>query len=113
MVIQNIKIDVTFCWLINYKLLFYFILLVWLIDLLFWVEANSRANYPVKAALNEMCNSGILQVGNEAVKYCISLYAMNVINVGLKYDIAAWNCHPIPGTFQPFSNSYIKKSRSK
>ena len=63
----------------------------------FWVEANSRVNYPVKAALNDMCNAGMLDIDNEIIKYCVSWYAMNVIKVGLQYAIGAWNCHPIPG----------------
>jgi len=73
----------------------------------FWVEANSRANYPVKAALNELHNAGMLDMGNESIRYCVSWYAIHVIKVGLQYAVGAWNCHPIPGKKMLIESKYI------
>ena len=37
-----------------------------------WVEVNARVNYPIKRALQEMSDSGELDMDNEVHKYCTS-----------------------------------------
>ena len=62
-----------------------------------WPEVNSRVNYPIKSVLVEMDNSNEIDMGNEAVKFCVSKVACMVAGFGLQVVISSWNEHPIAG----------------
>ena len=62
-----------------------------------WVEVNTRINYPVKAALFELVERGLIDLGNELHKNSVPWFALNVIAPGINLFVACWNNHPIPG----------------
>lgn len=66
-----------------------------------WVEMNCRANYPIKSALVEMENNGIIDMEDDVTKSCISWVTRQVVEVGLGYAVNSWNSHPIPGNSAP------------
>lgn len=70
-----------------------------------WVEVNCRTNYPIKRALVQMENDGVIDMEDEVTKFCISWVAKKVVEVGLSYVVNSWNSHPIPG-----KESYCKKN---
>ena len=63
----------------------------------FWLEANTRVNYPIKVALVDFDNRRIFDIDNMVHRYCVSLVTCKVASFGLQTCIAAWNEHPIPG----------------
>ena len=63
----------------------------------FWVEVNTRVNYPIKAALIDFDNRSIFDIDNMVHRYCVSWVTCKVASFGLQTCIAAWNEHPIPG----------------
>ena len=65
----------------------------------FWVEVNSRVNYPIKNALVEFDNSSLFDMDDETERFCVSWVAMKVANYGLNICVGAWNAHPIAGEF--------------
>lgn len=66
-----------------------------------WVEMNCRTNYPVKHALVQMENEGVIDMEDEVTKYCVSWITRQVVEVGLEYAVSSWNSHPIPGKRVP------------
>jgi len=44
-----------------------------------------------------MDNSNEIDMGNEAVKFCVSKVACMVAGFGLQVVISSWNEHPIAG----------------
>lgn len=70
-----------------------------------WVEVNCRTNYPIKRALVQMENDGVIDMEDEVTKFCVSWVAKKVVEVGLSYVVNSWNSHPIPG-----NESYCKKN---
>ena len=63
-----------------------------------WVEVNGRVNYPIKAVLVEMEESGEIDLENDHVKFCVSWFTMHVAHIGTTLFVAAWNEHRISGT---------------
>ena len=61
------------------------------------MEMNRRTNYPLKRALVQMENEGAIDMEDEVTKYCVSWVTRQVVEVGLRYAVNSWNCHPIPG----------------
>ena len=61
-----------------------------------WVEVNTRVNYPVKTALLEMLEQGEINLDDLLHRFCISLFSIKVVSVGIDF-IKSWNNHPIPG----------------
>ena len=37
-----------------------------------WVEVNSRVNYPLKEALNELVEANAIDLADKKVKFCVS-----------------------------------------
>ena len=62
-----------------------------------WVEANTRVNYPIKAALVDLGNRKLFDMENMVHRYCVSWVTCKVGEYGLQTCIASWNEHPIPG----------------
>ena len=60
----------------------------------FWVEVNSRANYPIKHALKQM-EEDIIDMECDGTKFCVSEVTQEVALYGLQ----AWNNHVIHGSF--------------
>ena len=65
----------------------------------FWVEINTRVNYPVKACLIGMEENGEIDMESSMQKFCVSWFAIRVCCLGTKLAIQAWNEHTIPGIF--------------
>ena len=58
---------------------------------------NHRVNYPIKRKAIEMEESGIIDMGDQTFKFCVSFVCVNVASVGVKRFVSAWNSHPIAG----------------
>lgn len=63
----------------------------------FWVEINTRVNYPVKACLIAMEESCEIDMDSAVHKFCVSWFAIRVCSVGTTLAVQAWNDHPVPG----------------
>ena len=61
-----------------------------------WVELNRRVTYPLKRVLTDMDNGGVINLGSDAVKFCVSIVVQAVAKVGMKRMIMAWNAHSLP-----------------
>ena len=48
-----------------------------------WVKVNCRTNYPIKRALVQMENDGVIDMEDEVTKFCVSWVAKKVVEVGL------------------------------
>lgn len=68
-----------------------------MIEIIIWVEVNSRVNYPVKTVLLEMVEDELINMENELHKFCVSWFSIRVLAVGINLFVASWNNHPIPG----------------
>ena len=44
-----------------------------------------------------MEESGIIDMGDQTTKFCVSFVCVNVASVGVKRFVSAWNSHPIAG----------------
>jgi len=62
-----------------------------------WVEVNTRVNYPVKTALTWMQQNMVIDLDCPVTKYCVSLMAGKLRQVGIQLHVHAWNSHRIPG----------------
>lgn len=60
-----------------------------------WVEVNARVNYPIKASLVMLKESGEINMDNSCHQYCTSWFTIGVANVGTILVVQAWNNHPI------------------
>ena len=63
-----------------------------------WVEVNARVNYPIKAIMNEMIHTDIVDISDDSTKFCISWVLSQVSEYGRKMFVNSWN-HTIPSTF--------------
>ena len=54
-------------------------------------------NYPIKHALVRMQQQNVLDMGCPVTKFCVSMMAGKLCQVGIQNHIAAWNDHRIPG----------------
>lgn len=61
-----------------------------------WVELNRRVSYPIKRILVHMTETGLIDMGDDACKYSVSLIASNVAKVGMQQFISSWNAHSVP-----------------
>ena len=61
-----------------------------------WVELNKRVTYPVKRVIVSMDNDRIVNMDQQATKFCVSTVLCRVCEVGMERMITAWNSHPIP-----------------
>ena len=48
-----------------------------------WAEVNPRINYPVKAILVELMDSGDIDIDNSLQLFCISWITIRVLSVGV------------------------------
>ena len=53
-------------------------------------------NYPLKAALHELCDADLIDISEASTKFCVSAVARNVAEVGVQRFVRAWNEHTIP-----------------
>ena len=65
----------------------------------FWVEVNSRVNYPIKHAVKQMEEEDIIDMECDGVKFCVSGVTQEVPLYGFQTTVQAWNNHVIPGSF--------------
>ena len=63
----------------------------------FWVEINSRVNYPIKQVIIAMQARDEIDLDSPIHKFCISWYTQRVAHVGTSMAVHPWNAHPIPG----------------
>lgn len=66
----------------------------------FWVEVNSRVNYPIKRLLIEMSEVGDISMDDVVHKYCTSWFTIQITNAGMKLLVASWNNHPLPSMWK-------------
>ena len=59
---------------------------------------NARVNYPIKAIMNEMVHTDIVDISDDSTKFCVSWVLCRVSEYGLKMFVNSWNHHPIPST---------------
>ena len=64
----------------------------------FWVEINTRVNYPVKTALVEMERSSQIDMEHPMHRFCVSWVAIRVCSVGTRLAVEAWINHRVSGT---------------
>ena len=61
-----------------------------------WVEMNHQVTYPLKRAIIEMDNQGLINMQSDMDKFCVSEIVQAVAAVGMIRMIVAWNHHSIP-----------------
>lgn len=47
----------------------------------------------------EMVEGEEIDMDNETTKFCVSWFAMQIVNEATTMFISSWNSHPIPGMF--------------
>lgn len=65
----------------------------------FWVEVNARVNYPIKNALRDMEQRGVIDMEFEDTQFFVSSVTLRVAKVGMQRTVEAWNHHSIPGMY--------------
>ena len=60
---------------------------------------NARVNYPMKAIMNEMVHTDIVDISDDLTKFCVSWVLCRVSEYCLKMFVNSWNLHTIPSTF--------------
>lgn len=63
------------------------------------MEVNARVNYPIKNALRDMEQRGVIDMEREDTKFYVSSITLRVATVGMQRTVDAWNHHPIPGVY--------------
>lgn len=63
----------------------------------YWVEVNSRVNYPIKRALQDMEENCDINMDDNLDRFCTCWVAMRVVQVGVDRQVQAWNYHTIRG----------------
>ena len=63
----------------------------------FWVEVNSRVNYPIKHALNTMEEDSFISLECNQTKFFVSQVTQRLAYFGMQTTVRAWNNHHIPG----------------
>ena len=63
----------------------------------FWVEVNTRVNYPIKSCLIYLEERRDFNLDLEDHKFCVSWFAMRVSNIGTQMAVQSWNNHCTPG----------------
>lgn len=61
------------------------------------MEVNARVNYPIKYALRDMEQRGVVDMELECTKFYVSSVSLRVASVVMKRTVNTWNHHPIPG----------------
>ena len=61
------------------------------------MEVNARVNYPIKNALRDMEQRGVIDMELECTKFYVSSVSLRVASVGMQRTVNAWNYHPISG----------------
>ena len=62
----------------------------------FWVEVNARVNYPIKNALRDMEQRGVIDMEFEHTQFFVSSVTLRVAKVGMQRTVEVWNHHSIP-----------------
>ena len=77
----------------------------------FWIQANTRVNYPIKAPLVDFDNSSFFGIDNMVHCYCVSWVTCKVTSFRLQTYIAAWNEHQslVKGFIFMVSDNHILK----
>jgi hypothetical protein len=63
----------------------------------YWVETNSRVNYPLKAILQEAEEAGEISTSDVVFKFSVGVITRRVAQVGVQRQVDAWNRHAIRG----------------
>jgi hypothetical protein len=63
----------------------------------FWVEVNSRVNYPIKQALVSMEEDNFINMECINTKFFVSMVTQRLAYFGMQTTVQSWNNHPIPG----------------
>ena len=56
-----------------------------------WPEVNSRENYPIKLAMNDIVERNNIDVLDPVMKHCISWVTMYVSKPGIEHFVRTWN----------------------
>jgi hypothetical protein len=62
-----------------------------------WPEVNARINYPLKNILVDLEEREIIDLADDAMKYCVSWYTCTVAAEGMSRFVSSWNHHKIQG----------------
>ena len=63
----------------------------------FWVEVNSRVNYPIIHMLNTMKEDSFISLECNQTKFFVSQVTQRLAYFGMQTTVRAWNNHHIPG----------------
>eukprot|EP00111_Clytia_hemisphaerica_P017968 TCONS_00053190-protein len=63
----------------------------------FWPEVNSRVNYPLKRALNQLAEMHY-DLTDPLSKFCISWVTLFVVKDSAQHLVNSWNHHRVPGS---------------
>ena len=70
---------------------------------------NARVNYPMKAIMNEMVHTDIVDISDDLTKFCVSWVLCRVSEYCLKMFVNSWNLHTIPSTFSLICSKILIK----
>ena len=74
-----------------------------------WVEVNARVNCPIKAIMNEMVHTDIVDISDDSTKFCVSWVLCSLSEYGLQIFVNSWNHHTIPSRFLRICNKILIK----
>ena len=63
------------------------------------MEVNAGVNYPIKNALRDMEQQGVIDMEFEDTQFYVSSVTLRVSRVGMQRTVEAWNYHPISGMY--------------
>ena len=62
-----------------------------------WPEINSRINYPIQLAMNDIVQRNNIDLSDPVMKHCTSWVTMLFSKPGVENFVHVWNHHRIPG----------------
>ena len=60
-----------------------------------WLEVNKRVNYPIKEALTSLANEEKIDMSDNGIQYCVSMFTFRLASYGLSQFVESWNSHAI------------------